>query len=129
MDIINSNFTYEQQKVLNLLKIENIEKFEKETNFFSHIKNSEEALIQYVIDNYSYLDSSLSYNDFCNLIISFINDTQNLSIDLINEKFRRQHKELFIDNNAPNELKEAFYHNKITSTLIHNHKNYDNGYY
>lgn len=124
MDIINSNFTYEQQKVLNLLKIENIEKFEKETNFFSHIKNNEEALIQYVIDNYSYLDSSLSYNDFCNLIITFINDTQNLSIDLINEKFRRQHKELFIDNNAPNELKEAFYHNKITSTLIHNHKEY-----
>lgn len=138
-------FDEKQQSVIDMLNIENIKRFESETGFFSHKKyeySNEleifDVFVSYFYDNqkrlFSQIDfgnGSLSYEDFlkefakCLDIMrknNLFNDIQNY--DYITGEFRDKYPQIFIDMDAPKELKLAFYNNRITPNFIFNNKDY-----
>ena len=135
----------DQRNLLTTLNIENIRQFDKETGFFTH-KGREysrglemfEALGHY-ITHISFMDENtidfkngnLSYGEFQSEIAKCLDNMRRRSVftdyppyDWIQGEFREKYPEIFLSNDAPDELKEAFYKNRITPAFLYNHKEY-----
>ena len=137
----------EQRNALNILGIDNIRKFEKDTGFFTH-KSYEwsndlemftafssyfktHSQIELEKQGIDFKNGNLSYEEF---LTQFANCLENMRInnvfiehpnyDWIQGNFRESHPEIFIDLNAPDELKEAFYKNRINPEFLNQHKDY-----
>jgi len=132
-----------QRKVIESFGIDNLIRFDKETQFFSHQAYDYSKKLEYM-DSLGYLLSNLSKSDFDFLtnnnmsyeefsdsiakcldmmrIKNYFTDYPNY--DFIDGEFRKKYSNIFIDKNAPEELKVAFYRNKINGNLLHQHKEY-----
>lgn len=122
-----------QRQVIELLTLPHIKQFEKETNFFFHkSSNMFDVFCKYYLNNFNQMpEENLSYDDFLELMDQCIEAMKASNVftivpnyDWMEGKFREDHPELFIDKNAPEELKGAFYKNQITPDLLRNHKEY-----
>lgn len=136
-----------QRLVLDTLSIENIRRFEQETGFFTHKgyewsrdlemfsafssyfrMHSPNSLSKLGID---FKSGSLTYEEF---LTQFANCLDNMrknnlftdfpNYDWIQGEFRNNHPEIFMDLNAPDELKEAFYRNRLNPEFLYQHKEY-----
>ena len=58
--------------------------------------------------------NNISYEEFDNIITEFIKVGDFDYSDLANTEYALKHKELFLSDDAPNELKELFYKNQIS---------------
>jgi len=130
----------EQQFMLSYFGIDNIKKFEEETKFFSLAKNGwfeDFDLINliggYLIDNSSDFNfySTIPYDEFRKCMADLLNKMriknffrQNSKYDYITGKFREDYPYIFIDENAPPKLKDAFYSNKIDLEFLFNKYEY-----
>lgn len=136
-----------QRLVLDTFNIDNIRRFEQETGFFTHksydwskdlemfnafsayfYMHSPYSLEKYGID---FKNGRLSYEEFLTQIANCLDIMRkdNVFTDFqdyswIQGKFRDSHPEIFIDLDAPDELKEAFYKNRIYPEFIYKHKEY-----
>jgi len=135
-----------QQTIIRLLGIDNIKKFEHETGFFSHKANNYsidlemfEAFVSYFgLASYyrqqieTFLAGrTLSYEEFKDILAICLDDMRSHNVftdynnyDWMRGEFREEHPETFIDLEAPDDLREAFYKNKITPEWLCNHKEY-----
>ena len=125
-----------QRRVIELFNIENIRKLEQETGFFTHqahgySKQLEmfEAMANYLQnENNRSLESkkidfnngNLAYEEFLKMFARCLYDmkSKNYFSDYpdyswITGSFRNEHPEIFISENAPDNLKNAFYKNRI----------------
>lgn len=136
-----------QRLVLDTLNIENIRRFEQETGFFTH-KGYEWSEDLEMFSAFSYYfrihspnslsklgidfkSGSLTYEEF---LTQFANCLDNMrknnlftdfpNYDWIQGEFRNNHPEIFMDLNAPDELKEAFYRNRLNPEFLYQHKEY-----
>ncbi len=150
-DLLNYNFDVvvvdkKQRILLDELGIENIKRFERETGFFSHKQNTYSrdlemfnAFSQYLYmnrdtllrQNINFKDGSLSYDEFVEKIANCLDVMRRNNLftdypdyDWMKGEFRNRHPEIFIDENATDELKNAFYKNKIDPGFLFNHKEY-----
>ena len=125
----------DQTKVINWLGLENIKRFEIETGFFSYYFGNMEQLwmlnrlVHYVEGNSGVFDTikDMSYEGFYEKIAMFLRDelsTGNAHHDFITGDFREKYPDLFIDENAPEKLKDAFYSHSITSAFLYQHEDY-----
>ena len=137
----------EQRLVLDTLNIDNIKRFEQETGFFSHLANGRSTGLEMLnalgcffrIHDQNYLakvgidfkNGSLSYEEFLNQLANCLDQmrvsgifSDFTSYDWIQGSFRDNHPEIFMDLNAPDELKEAFYKNRIIPDFLYRHKEY-----
>ncbi len=139
----------DQRRTLETLNIDNIKRFEQETGFFTYKGSSwwsedlkmfkafsmffniysTNSLANMGID---FKNGSLSYEEFENqlakcfdimrkdefFLINFTN------YDWIQGEFRNKHPEIFIDQNAPEELKSAYYRGKINVGFLFDHQEY-----
>lgn len=136
-----SDLNKEEQEFINILNLDNIKRFEQETGFFSHKEQDLEMFdifVNYFKSNQDTLtklidlkNDKLSYKEFKKLIITYINIMIKSDIfanfssyDWIEENLIEEYKEIFIDKNAPEELKKAFYSNSISLNFIYQHKEY-----
>lgn len=136
-----------QQKLINILGIENIIKLENEIGFFSHKEYeyskdlemfeafsafltmyNELRLLQHDID---FKNGTLEYQEFLKEFAKTLNFMRKYNIftdypsyDWIRGEFRDNNREIFIDLNAPDVLREAFYKNRITPTFLYKHDEY-----
>lgn len=136
-----------QQKVIETLGLDNIKRFEKETSFFSLNGNDrislimldafsfffrrnspEELLIKYGLD---FKNGTLSYEEFSNQLAKCLDImrknnlfTDYIDYDWLEGEFRDKHPEIFLSLEAPEELREAFYKNKIVPDFLFKHKEY-----
>ena len=121
-----------QQKSLNYLNLEYMKKFDQDTRFFTYnfgeMLNHFHTLIFTLSDN-RYKDVQ-SYSMFVermkDALISmrkrnYFTDLSNY--DYIYGTFREMYPELFMDN-APYELRYAFFQNRITPKFLSEHKEY-----
>lgn len=136
-----------QRNFINALNIVNIRDFEQETRFFSHDDYActlekfnilsyffECSSCNLVHNGIDFKNGTLSYTNFVKQFANFLNEVRKINIfekynkvlnhDWMQGKFRNEHPELFMDLNAPKELKEAFYSNSITPEFLYNHKDY-----
>ena len=99
-----------------------IKQFEDETHFFSkHGMNT--------IDILSHIDlvNSYSYDEFQEKIAAELWNVRNkhkyfqFDYDYIQGEFRNKHKEIFLEQDAPEALRKAFYEFNIDSTFIKEH--------
>lgn len=99
-----------------------IKQFEDETHFFSkHGMNT--------IDILSHIDlvNSYSYDEFQEKIATELWNIRNkhkyfqFDYDYIQGEFRNKHKEIFLEQDAPEVLRKAFYEFNIDSTFIKDH--------
>lgn len=133
-----------QQRIIELLGLNYIKKFEQETGFFSqqkflsrnHLTIFDEFQM-YINHNYDKISHFIetqhgivSYEMFEKIMSKFINDMRKTNIfdadfnyDYIQGTFRKKYPEIFLDANAPDELKNVFYSNCITPDFIFTHKN------
>ena len=121
-----------QANLIENFNILNIKKLEQETQIFSYNINFFELLANYH-DSYlpDFKNGTLTYEEFTHELAKILdkmrkynvfNDT--LNYDFIRGSFRDNHKEIFMDLNAPSNLRQAFYENRITAKLLHKHKEY-----
>ena len=137
-----------QRKVLNTLGIDNIRKFNEETGFFSHKGyESSNGLDMFKVfneffqilrkpeelpkDGIDFKNGELSYDEFKTEIAKCIDLMRHNSIfgniisySWLQGEFRENHPELFIEEAAPEELKNVFYEGKITPAFLFEHKDY-----
>lgn len=137
----------EQRLVLDTLNIDNIRRFEQETGFFTH-KGYEwsrdlemfSAFSSYFrMHNPSQLEKqgidfkngNISYEEFLTQLASCLDHMRKNNVftdfpayDWIQGEFRKNHPEIFMDLNAPDELKEAFYKNRLDPDFLYQHKEY-----
>ncbi len=99
-----------------------IKQFEDETHFFSkHGMNTIDIL------RHIYLVNSYSYDEFQEKIATELWNIRNkheyfqFDYDYIQGEFRNKHKEIFLEQDAPEALKKAFYNFTIDSTFIKEH--------
>lgn len=133
-----------QRHLINLFGIENIKQFEQETGFFSHKENinSNELTMFNAMDvffkaNHSSREKlervlknvTLNYDNFKEILAMYLDEMRGNNVftdypnyDWMQGKFRDEHPELFINSNAPENLKKAFYKNKITPEFLFNNK-------
>ena len=136
-----------QRLVLDTLGIDNIKRLEQETGFFSH-KGYEwswdlemfnafssyfhihhpDSLLKLGID---FKDGALTYKEFLNQFANCLDNMRKNNVftdfadyDWIQGEFRNNHPEIFIDLNAPDELKKAFYRNRLYPEFLYQHKEY-----
>ena len=137
----------EQRLVLDTLGIENIKRFEQETGFFTHkgYEWSRDLEMFSAFSNYfrihnpnslekqgiDFKNGSLSYEKFLTQLAKCLDHMRKNNLftdyptyDWIQGKFRENHPEIFIDLNAPNDLKEAFYKNRVNPEFLYQHKDY-----
>ena len=136
-----------QRRVLDTFNIENIRRLEQETGFFSHkyyefssdlemfnvfssyfSMNNPSSLIKLGID---FKNGSLSYEEFLDQFASLLDAMRKnevfahvSSYDWMQGPFRDNYPDLFMDLNAPEELKQAFYKNRISPEFLFEHKEY-----
>ena len=137
----------EQQLALDTLGIKNIKRFEQETGFFTH-KGYEWSKDLEMFNTFGHYFSShglsslekqgidfkngrLSYEEFLTQFANCLDHMRRINIfkdlpdyDWIQGEFRESHPEIFIDLNAPYDLKEAFYKNRINPDFLYQHKDY-----
>ena len=134
-----------QKVFVEALGLENIKKLEKEIGFFSHWSTSKSdlkilvELTNFYHSKFSSLDKnnidfkngSLNYEEFLNQFANLLDFMRRKdrfeylsSYDWIQGEFREKHPEIFMDSDAPEELKDAFYENRINAGLLFNHKDY-----
>ena len=99
-----------------------IKQFEDETHFFSkHGMNTIDIL------RHIYLVNSYSYDEFQEKIATELWNIRNkheyfqFDYDYIQGEFRNKHKEIFLEQDAPEALRKAFYNFTIDSTFIKEH--------
>ena len=99
-----------------------IKRFEDETHFFSkHGMNTIDIL------RHIYLVNSYSYDEFQEKIATELWNIRNkhkyfqFDYDYIQGEFRNKHKEIFLEQDAPEVLRKAFYEFTIDSTFIKEH--------
>lgn len=132
-----------QNRIIQTLGLENIKRFENELGFFSHRGNQWLGELEGLSAFESFFDinklntiiefknGTLNYEDFLNEMANCLDAMRGVNIfnrfsnyDWIQGKFREQHPEIFMDMEAPIELKNAFYNNKITPDMIRQHPEY-----
>ena len=136
-----------QRLVLDTLNIENIRRFEQETGFFTH-KGYEWSRDLEMFNTFSdyfrmhspsqlekqgiyFKNGNISYEEFLTQFANCLDHmrkngvfTDFPSYDWIQGEFRESHPEIFIDLNAPVELKIAFYRNRLNPEFLYHHKEY-----
>jgi len=142
-------FNKVQRRTVDLLGIENIKKLDQETGFFSHkfdMNDTESPMFKNVggfITNYYKMVTSKNDIDFKNGTLSYQEFRQEFakmldlmrhkgifsfvkghSYDFINGTFRDDFKEIFMDKQAPEYLRTAFYLNNINPEFIANNRDY-----
>ena len=130
---------FEQSTFIKLCGIDNLKRLQESTLIFSggstyfggSIKNFDILVknFSYYFANYKiFKDKIKSYETFENEIAKYIDllKSNNIFLDyeFIEGEFRERHPEIFMDKNAPKELIEAFYSNKITEHFLFNHYEY-----
>ena len=134
---------YKQQEFINIMGIENLKKLQNKTKIFSlnsqdlyQEKNVFKIIQDYVIKVNGYFfqnfkKGTLSYEDFEENFVKLLEKLrQNGAFKgfdgyrKITGEFREKYPEIFIDENAPTELKEAFYSNEITLEVLFENKNH-----
>ena len=149
-DLLNLNdqtivIDNDQRRVFKLFNIANIKRFEQETGFFTHRNSeySEDLEMFNMITTYferssnlykiklNFKNGHLSYQEFLEQFAKLLNEMKNNHVftdypnyDFIRGEFRDKHPEIFMDINAPQELKNAFYKDIITPKMIFDHKGY-----
>lgn len=133
-----------QQRVVDTLNLDNIKRFEKETQFFSINNNTDLQMFQAFASYFrmhspselakigiDFKNGTLSYEEFLDQLAKCLDHMKlhNLftdfpDYDFIEGEFRDKHPEIFVDINAPEELKNAFYRNKITPEFLFQHRDY-----
>ena len=136
MIVIQNN----QRRFIDTLGIDNIKKIEQELGLFSHgSEEMLEAFSFYFNSNRAYdllkegidfKDGLLPYDEFLDQMAKCLDYMRGHNIftdfpdyDWIQGEFRDNHPEIFMDQDAPEYLKKAFYKNKITPEYLfyHNH--------
>lgn len=136
-----------QRRVLDILNIENIKRLEKETGFFSHKENEWSRDLE-MFDMFSsfftmfgpsalekkgiyFENGGLSYEEFLTQFAVCLDNMRSTNIftdfpnySWMSGKFREEHPSIFMDDNAPSELKDAFYSNQITPDLLFGNTEY-----
>lgn len=126
---------YSERNLINKVGIANILRFDEETKILSYKDNSFEFLeawSSYIKDWYKgSISPDVSYPEFRGFMASCLNAMrkQNYFTDyqdyrFIEGTFRNDFRDIFISEEAPEELIDAFYRNKITPRFIRLHKNY-----
>ena len=136
-----------QRRTLDTLNIDNIRRFEQETGFFTHKiyewssdlemfrafsfyfrVHSPESLARLGID---FKNGTLSYEEFLNQFANCLDNMRKSNLfdsftnyDWMQGEFRSNHQEIFMDLNAPDKLKDAFYRNRIDPKFLYEHKEY-----
>ena len=135
-----------QRDFIDTLGIDNIIRFEQETGLFTSFNFFGADLIFFhnLCDSFDknteigrmFNNGNLSYDEFLDVFANLLGYMRKENVfspdiitnvpnyDCIKGKFREDHPEIFIDQNAPAELKEAFYNNFITPEFLHQHKDY-----
>lgn len=127
----------------------NIKRFEQETGFFTHKGNEWSSDLEMFRTFVSYFlmhnlrnlkqqgidfnDGTLSYDEFLSQIANSLDHMRKHNVfldvpsyDWLQGSFRENHPEIFMDVNAPSDLKDAFYKNNITPKYLCEHKDYIN---
>ena len=129
--------------IVDILGLDNIKMFEKETGYFSHrrydnsspmenIKMLEDTLSrEYIVkglkqQGIDFKDGTLSYDEFKNQFAKFLNYLRSTNVyadyqdyRCIDGEFREQHKEFFIDKSAPDDIQKLFYRGCRIDDLVH----------
>lgn len=137
----------DQRIVLDTLSIDNIRRFEQETGFFTH-KGYEWSMDLEMFSAFSsyfrmhtpsklatqgidFKNGNLSYEEFLTQLASCLDHMRKNNLftdfptyDWIQGEFRESHPEIFMDLNATDELKEAFYKNRLNPEFLYHHKEY-----
>lgn len=133
-----------QQQAVEILGIQNIKRIQEEYGFFSHGFNEHSreldtfnALASFLKNNHSSLSTkkidfksgTLIYSEFLNQIANFLDAMRksnafnnSFNYDWIQGSFRDDHSDIFIDLDSPEELKDAFYRNKITPDFLYRNR-------
>ena len=137
-----------QKEVVDAFGIENIRKFNNENNLF--FGNSQDSFgimgLDYFEDliskvplkklkeefNIDFKNGTLSYGDFKNelskcieasLKYNYLLKKNYVNFDTLNPSFRKEHKDIFLSEDAPEYLKEAYYYDHLVdSEFIANHR-------
>lgn len=135
-----------QRKALRYLGIENIRHFEEEYGIFSQgSRFSDHKTIFDIICDYlsnfrytyrsefpfRFSQGELPYEEFVSTFVEFLEELQfhygafgDNGLDSLEGKIREEQKELFMDYDAPQELRKAFYQHKISFQMIYDHPEY-----
>lgn len=130
-----------QRKILNTFPLEYLIKFDESTKLFSHpyIQPLEEMkALGYYLNNLAAAEeisipdkNNMTYEQFTDIMAKCLESMKEHNIftdypnyDFIDGEFREKHPEIFIDKNAPERLKMAFYNNKITGDFLKENKEY-----
>ena len=129
-----------QKKVIETFGLDNLLMFDKETGFFSYkalcdgeeynfgMDNIEE--IGRYITNARYEDAGTNFDDYdvflseiANILSemrkkNYFEDDENYGYDVIEGSFRDKYKDIFMDREAPIELRRAFYDGKLIPGMI-----------
>ena len=134
----------EQRIILSGFGIDNIKKFDQETGFFSHKAYdwSPDLEMLKVLGSYykyryrllsnegiDFKNGNLTYEEFKEQFAKFLNSARifntfknSPNYDWVTGEFRDNHPELFVDMDAPKELKDAFYKNLLNPDFLCQHK-------
>ncbi len=124
------------KKTIDIFGIENIKKLNSEIGLITN--NDETKLFDAIVyflrykDEYpNFKNGQLPYEEFKNEFADLLEEMKKRNVftdypnyDWIEGKFREEHPEIFIAKDAPENLKKAFYCNRITPTLLYTHKEY-----
>lgn len=135
-----------QKLVFDTFNLKNIKKMEKENNFFFNDQNSynKPLLNQFAnfFKNYNqtylaengidFKNGTLNYQDFLNQLAKCFNYMRKERLitdystiyDHIQGEFRNNYPEIFIDSNAPETLKKAFYSQTLSLYNLYKHPEY-----
>ena len=130
------NINAKINNAINIFGIENIKKLNSEIGLITN--NDETKLFDAIVyflrykDEYpNFKNGQLPYEEFKNEFANLLEEMKQRNVfadypnyDWIEGKFREEHPEIFIAKDAPENLKKAFYCNRITPTLLYTHKEY-----
>ena len=132
---------YDQRRTLDALNIDNIRRFEQETGFFTHkgYEWSEDLEMFRAFSSYfsmhspeiDFKNGTLSYEEFLTQFANCLDNMRKNNVfcyfpnyDWMQGEFRNNHPEIFMDLDAPDELKDAFYRNRLEPEFLYKHKKY-----
>lgn len=138
-----------QKLVFDLFGIDNIRRLEEEYNFFEFGKSGDsynslgmlDLISEYFtrtnlksafkLAHIDFKDGTLPYDEFLNELakcLDFMRKDEAFSYDedydFIQGKFRSEHPDIFMSLEFPDELRKAFYNNKIDLDFLYNKKEY-----
>lgn len=129
-----------QRKLITSFGADNIREFEEETGFFSRLFASSKftSFVNIAVNNYhikdslySFYDGQLDYAEFTDTFAELLDTIRSNNLlfsignyDWMQGEFRKSHPRIFMDQNAPKELKMKFYSKNITPNDIKMHPEY-----